>query len=463
MILKMNNPRSATRAKSGFTIIEALVFLFIFALTAVTFYSVFALGTRYIIESKVRLVADALANERMEIVRNLDYDDIGLQSGIPAGNLPGTETVSRSGRSFYIFTNVRYVDDSYDRLEADSPPDPVATDYKQVRIKVAWENNINTNKAVVVVSDFAPPKKETPIGGGTLAINVLDKNGAGISQVTVHISNPGEGISFTDVTDETGTLSYPGAPADDQDYIIEISKGGYYSAHTYAPYPNPPYNFDPVDEHAAVNEGRTNLTAIITDHDADFAISTEDPFGTAVFNVDFNLEGGRKLGDTVPGGIAVYDYNQDSDSGSGGSVNFEDMSYGPYKFIPDAGITDYELIKLDNGASSNQDFEIEPADDISIKAIFADKFINSLLAKVQTSADSSAIEGATVRLKNDGLGYDATVPATDKFGQAYFPLSLPELTAGTYELIVNATGYQEKTENVDINDLTRHTVSLDEL
>jgi len=81
----------------AFTLIEALVVLFVFSLITLTFYSVFTLGGAYIIESKNRLRAVSLANEKMEIIRNLEYDDIGVVGGIPDGaskkrKLPPMET-----------------------------------------------------------------------------------------------------------------------------------------------------------------------------------------------------------------------------------------------------------------------------------------------------------------------------------------------------------------------------------
>jgi hypothetical protein len=452
--------KTSKRHKSAFTLIEALVFLFIFSLAVVTFYSAFALGTSYISESKKMISASALANEKMEIIRNLDYADIGVEGGIPSGNVPGREIVVKSGITYYVFTTVRYHDDALDGKEDGTPDDIVPTDYKKVRIKVAWEDDVDSNKSSVAFSDFAPPKKETPLSGGTLAINVLDKDGSGIPQVTVHISNPGKSINFTDVTDSTGSLSYPGAPADGQNYSIEISRNGYYPIHTYIPYPNPPYNFDPVDEHVAITEGRLNVTAIITDLISNFTIITEDPFGTDIPNLAFDLSGGRKIGDTVPGVVAVYDYEESLNSGADASVDFEDMSYGPYFFTPDSGITGYEFMKLDNATSTSGEFTVEPDQDFEIKAIFADENINSLLVTVLNSADSTPIEGAEVNLKNVLLTYDATV-TSDKFGKAYFPKTLPELELETYELNVTATGFQNETENVDINKLTQQTISLD--
>ena len=117
--------------KSGFTLIEMLVFLFIFALITVTFYQVWSLGTRYILFAKNQLTAIALANEKMEVVRNLAFDDIALTTSDPPGNLQQNEDVVRSGRTFHVFTQVKNVDDTFDGTVGGNPDDSLAPiDYK---------------------------------------------------------------------------------------------------------------------------------------------------------------------------------------------------------------------------------------------------------------------------------------------------------------------------------------------
>jgi hypothetical protein len=446
-----------SRKKPGFTLIETLFFIFIFAIVTTTFYSVFTLGMKYIIDAKVHLVADALVNERMEIMHNLSYANIGTESGIPSGVIPEREVVTRSDRSFYIFTFVQYVDDPLDGTQGGSPDDATPNDYKRVRVKVAWEDDENSPNSVVLVSNFAPPKKETPTGGGTLSVNVLNKDGHGVAQANVHIVNSGKGVNINSMTDSTGNLTFPSAPADGQNYQISVTKNGYYSVQTYPPYPITP-DFDPVDEHAAVTAGLLNVFAIITDRAVNFNILTLDPFGNSLADIDYNLKGGRKKGDTVPiASDPIYDFDDDYNSGSQGKNEFNDRSYGAYTFTPST--SQYEFIKLDNSASTPGSFEVQPGDDLEIKAIFADKNINSLIAIVKTATDSMPIEEASVRLKNDTLGYDVTL-TTDKFGKVYFPAALPELTAGDYDLTVSASGYQDDTQTINITDLIIKEISL---
>lgn len=139
----------------GFTLIEALVLVFLIMVVAVTFFSVFSSGTKGIIDSKKKLAAAEVANEKMEVARNLDYGDIGTTAGTVQGILPDYEAVSRNSGTYYVFISVQYFDDPNDGTGGGDSTG--ADDYKKVRIKASWEDDINSNNSVVLVSNFSPP------------------------------------------------------------------------------------------------------------------------------------------------------------------------------------------------------------------------------------------------------------------------------------------------------------------
>ncbi|MFZ5982444.1 MAG: prepilin-type N-terminal cleavage/methylation domain-containing protein, partial [Patescibacteria group bacterium] len=367
----------------GFTLVEAMVVVFIVAVTAVAFYSVFAVGTRYIIDSKNRLEATALANEKMETIRNLDYADIGTEEGIPSGEIVEEEEVFRGTRIFYVKTLVRYVDDSYDGTEDGSPDDAIPNDYKSVRVKVSWDPNPETNKTVYLVSTFVPEGIEKPESGGTLSINVINNQGIGIPQALVHISNPSESVNINTATDSTGNITFVGAPGGDQNYLIEVSKSGYYGVKTYPPYPTSSWN--PADVHGSVVEGRLNMKSIMTDKLSDLMIRSEDTFGQAIPSVEFDIKGGKKIGDTVAEeSEEVFDFELVGQStGSSGEKIFSDRSFGMYYFTP-GSLAGYKFLKLDNGQTKETEINLLPDNDLEVKAVFAKEDVNSLLVRVKT-------------------------------------------------------------------------------
>jgi hypothetical protein len=405
----------------------------------------------------------------MEIVRSLDFDQIGISgSGYIDGDIPASDQVTVDKMNFYVFSSVVYVDDPYDGILGEDPDDDRPADYKRVIIKTAWVNDENTSKAVTLVSDFSPPGVEGSTAGGTLVVKVMDKDSAGISDFDVHIVNNDLSIDENMVTDSNGGVSLPGAPTDGNDYEISVSKSNYFPIETLPAYPES--TFIPVYAHASVTEGFRNIFSIITDSTSDLTLRTADQFGNPIPNITYNLKGGIRKGDTVDNPPdfptePVFYYNEDLNSGAGGENEATDISYGDYKFsFTDAG-GNYDFVKMNPSNATVTDksmFYVEPGANIEETAIFADKSIESLLVTVLDSEDSNPIEGASVRLYNLGLPepYDLTL-TTDKFGMAYFPASLPELAAGSYSLDVQAGGYNLATDAATVSGYTLKEIKLD--
>lgn len=445
--------RGSGHCLRGFTLIESLVFLFLFALISLVFFQTYAVGTRLIIESKNRLGATALANQKMEIIRSIAYDTIGTTSGIPAGNLLEDETISVNTKSYHVHTFVQYVDDSFDKTV--STGDAIPTDYKRVRLTVAWGGE-GTDQTVTLFGNFSPKGVETSSGGGVLSINVLNNTGTGVSGASVHIVNASSGIDVTGTTDSTGNLMLPGAPAGTEKYVLTVSKSGYYGATTYPAYPASSYN--PVDVHASVVTGVLNQKTIVMDQSSDLRFMTKDPFGTSIPNVSYTLSGGRILGTVPVTGTSVFGFSQSGSTNSSGEVSFPSESYGQYTAAITSG--SYDFYKLSPEGSVLNGFTATAGAATNVTAILLDKNIGSLKIKVVSQADGSILAGASVRVTNGALSYDTTV-VTDQYGFVYFPTALPGLTAATYDIAVSLTGYDTiNTTSVVSGALQTVTISM---
>ena len=79
----------------GFSLVEVLVVIFILATVAVSIYSLFNLTLKMLWENKARIGATQLANKKIEIVRNLPYNDIGTIGGVVAGTIPENRSEER--------------------------------------------------------------------------------------------------------------------------------------------------------------------------------------------------------------------------------------------------------------------------------------------------------------------------------------------------------------------------------
>lgn len=435
----------------GFTIIEALVFLFLFSLITSVFFQTFATGTALIQQSKHRLGAVALANQKMEIIRSLDYENIGTTNGVPAGDLLEDETVQVNNTAYEVHTFVQYVDDSFDGTLGGSPNDLVPNDYKRVRLEVSWGGGSEA-ETIAVATSITQQGVEQAAGGGILSINILDSEGNGVSGATVRIVNGSvsPAVDVTTSTDSSGNLFLIGAPSSSQGYQVTFSKSGYYGSTTYAPYPTT--SFNPTDVHASVVDAVVNQATYVMDRDADLELATEDPFGNDLPDIDFRIDGGRQIG-TVAGSSPaqpVYGFGADGSTDGSGERTYAGESYGTYTWTLDPGETGYTFVRLDpDTASGATSFQALPNATTAVKMILADEAVPALLVTVTDTADASPVAGASVRLTNTTLGYDETV-VTSLYGKAYFPATGSSLVPDNYDIEVTAAGYATETDTVTV-------------
>lgn len=216
---------------SGLTLIEVLIGVFLLLLVFVSIFTLIQLSIKLTSQSKARISAIALANQKLELARNLSYNQIGTVGGIPAGSISETEVVDRNNIAYTVKTMVVYVDDPFD---GSFPNDPLAWDYKRIRVKVSWSAFLGGE--ISLQTDIAPKGIETTGGGGIISILVFDANGQSIPQAEIQIENnsviPPINVNYE--TDNQGRLFVPGAPTCNDCYKITIGKIGYSLERTYA-------------------------------------------------------------------------------------------------------------------------------------------------------------------------------------------------------------------------------------
>lgn len=432
--------------------IEALTVLFVFSIITTTFYSVFSLGTNYIIESKNRLGAVSLANEKMEIVRNLKYDDIGITGGIPSGNIPNEEDVVENKHQYHIRTLVQYVDDSFDGI---FPSDLIPNDYKRVKIVVSWKGLNGSESDVFLVGRFVPPGMEQGISGGILSINIIGSDGIGVPQASVHITNSSisPAIDMIVMTDDSGNIMLPGAKQSIEEYYFEVSKNDYETVETINP---DSVEYTPIDVPASVVDGMLNVKSIIQNKTIDLKIMTIDEVGSALPNISFNLSGGRILGnDMLASPIApIYNMSSNYTTNANGEKTLENISPGQFSISNIDIPSGYTFVGFDAGSNP---VVVAPGENEEIKIRLANNSENGALIKITDSADGSSIVGATVIMSN-GNGYNENM-TTLADGVAYFPRATT-LEAGEYNVEISAGGYGTHNGLINIDGLIEQQVSL---
>jgi len=450
----MNN-KHKKKQKKGFSIVEVVAAIGIFTVVVVSVFGSFKMGLSSLVQSRHRTEAAALANEKMEIIRNLPYVSVGTQGGVPAGSLPQNESVSKSNQQFNVHTYIRYVDDPSDGIGSDDQ-NHATTDYKEIKVEVTWAG-VSAGQGVAAVSKFVPNGVESDIGGGTFRLNVLDGSGIGLSGAAAHIVNGSvsPAVDISTATDSYGTILMSGMPAGDRNYQITVSKDGYETISTFPSYPTTTY--DPTDVHASVIENNLNTKAILIDKLSGFHIFARDILNDENLfpNMHLHVTGGRVIGLLYGTTTPVTNYDQNLITGAGGDVSVSGISPGKYNIVLDE--VGYTVV----GADPILPVAIAPDQYPDINLILASTDPNSLLVTVKNSLTGAPLANATVHLF-DGLVTDISLITGDK-GQVYFPPNTDPATilaAGNFTLEVTASGFETHSETVTISHLVQKEIQL---
>ncbi|MFN3693207.1 MAG: prepilin-type N-terminal cleavage/methylation domain-containing protein [Candidatus Paceibacteria bacterium] len=216
----------------GFSLIELLVVAAIMALFIGGLFVTIQTSLKLVAESRARMSALSVANDRLEYIRSLSYDAVGTISGLPAGNIPQVSTSTLNGFQFTERTLIEYIDDPADGLGA-SDSNSITTDYKRAKIEITWTMHEET-ESLVLVTTIVPRSIETNVGGGTIRVNVTDANVAPVGGASVRLLNTTgtTTVDVTKLTDSTGSVLFGGAPAG-SGYQVFVTRAGYSSEQTY--------------------------------------------------------------------------------------------------------------------------------------------------------------------------------------------------------------------------------------
>src|SRR3989344_2291420 len=204
----------------GFTMLETIVALGVLSMFFGAITVILQTVLTNIGESRVRTTALALAQTKMELIRNLPYASVGTSGGIPAGPILQSEVIMVNGLDFSVTTSIIYIDDEFD---GESPDDTTSADYKRARVEITWEGLYPSRVPITLVTNIAPKGVETVVGGGTLFIQVFDANGLPVSNATIKIDNSQvtPQIHTQTLTNANGLVILPGYPACVTCYRIE--------------------------------------------------------------------------------------------------------------------------------------------------------------------------------------------------------------------------------------------------
>lgn len=362
--------------------------------------------------ARSRLLAIAVANEEIELIRNLPYNDIGTYDteydeddagGWPVGVVPEYQVISRDNIEFSVAVKPRFVDDPFDGEATDAEPDTEPSDYKRMQVTVCW-SPYPCETPIVLSTNIAPPGEESAPDTGSLILHVANSSGQPVAGATVQVRNPTEypDTSVTDETDIYGDLKLYSLPLATSSYEVIVSKEGMSVDYTtdYANALNP---------HLSVYDGQATQKTFTIDTLSSLAVQTISQQCTPLGNVTFSVHGTIRTDTPFFPPPPLYRYDGGlTFFGFGGPVTTD-----PYGYWPDSVPSDTYQFSLDAasgyvlaGTSVLSNF-ILPGGSSSVDLVLEPYHIYTARVIVRESGTGNPLADASVTL-NDGGSYSET-------------------------------------------------------
>lgn len=386
--------KSKKEFKKGLTLVEVLVGATIFTIIAISVYGGYSKILQGVALLKVKVASIDLLNEQIELVRNMQYSNVGVVGGIPNGLIPYEQNINRDGIDFVVKTTVRNIDNSFDGTINTVPKDTSPADYKFVNIRV--ECDTCRNFTAPEYSTFVAPKNlETASNNGALFVRVMDANGLPVSGATVNIVNKQviPNIVINDQTDNQGYLQIVDVPPGNEAYEITVSKAGYSTEKTYATVSG----LIPEKPNATVLLQQVTQISFSIDRVGELNIASVNTSCQPVSNVDFNVKGTK----STTTNVTSFKYNKNLSTNSEGNLNLPNLEWDNYSFTVTDG--DYDLL----GSNPLSPVQLNPGATQDLTMVVANKNPNRLIATIIDTATNLPITGAEVTLSNAG-GFSAT-------------------------------------------------------
>ncbi len=386
-----DNHRSA-KTGAGFTLIEFIAGLAIFAILVSGALGIFSVLSRTVKIAREKTVLASLASNYLEIVRNVPYADVGTINGNPKGALAdyaNAITAQIEGFTYKIYYEVTYIDDPADGTIGGNPNDPAPADYKQVKMSVL---NTATGQVTKFLTSVSPKGLEGTQNAGAIKAKVFNSTGQAVPDADIHIQHPtsSPAIILDRKSGNNGEWIEVGLPAAVNNYRLVVSKPGYSTDQTY---PATAQNPNPTKPDATVVNGQVTEISFSIDLLANLTIKTLDNFCQNLSGVNMNVRGDKLIGMSPN----VYKFNQDFTSASG-QVALSDIEWDTY--TPTL-LTGQSWVVL--GTSPIQKINVQPGSSQTFTMILgSNSTANSLLVVVKDASSAAALEGATVHLHKGG-------------------------------------------------------------
>lgn len=372
---------------------ELLVTASVLVVVGMLSTTIFENGLRSLTDSQMRIVATGIANEQMEILRNMPYDSLGTTTGWPHGSVQSSSTLQRNGQSFTVQVRIDYIDDPFDGNAAGTivgkPRDDNPTDYKRADVTVTWVRRFAT--PVTLSSYVVPNGVEAPANTGSLSLHVYDSTGGtAVPQATVTVTSSALANPIVNTVDNFGNLQILGLPPASNAYHIVVTKAGYSTDQTYDPTTYP--SADHPDLTIAVSQV-TDWTFYI-DKTSTLTVTTQDNACSVIGAIPLSLVGQKTIAPGIP------KFTLASPTNASGILAIPNLEWDDYTLMQTS--PSYDVA----GVIPPAFLHILPNTTQSTALVLEPHTAHSLLVTVKDANTGTTITGATVRLSN-GL-YDVS-------------------------------------------------------
>ncbi len=351
------------RGEGGFTIVELMVGLIVFAVVSLSFLGLYISLVHSSVIAKQKAIASTLATNQMEYLKSLPYDSLAIAGGAiySATPLPASKVTKVNGVKYTIKSSINYVDDAFDGCASyptlalkqtycrNYPPpagspavDTNPADYKVVHVSVTGAANAKLADADTQV---AARVSETASTTGALFVKIIDSAGNAISGSTVSVVNPtvSPAVNASDTTDSNGIAIFYNMSPDGTgyDYKISGSKSGYSSLSTIVPSGalQPTYPSQNI-----LTQQWSYVTLTLKPQGPNsLIIESVGTTGTAIANAKIYVKGGYKKYIATTDTAYYYDTLTPSDirpiTDGSGNATLSNLVPGSYIFCGELGAT----------------------------------------------------------------------------------------------------------------------------
>ncbi len=375
--------------QKGVTLIEVVVCVGIFAVLSVSVYGLFTSIINGITYYREKTTISSLADQYLEIVRNIPYSQVGTLEGNPSGSLPDLPNainLTVNGIDYQIYYAISYVDDSADGTIL-AGTDSAPNDYKQIKLYV---KNAKTGAKNSFLTSVAPKGLEGMASGGALYINVINAVGQPVPGAVIHITNASvtPNIDVTRLSDASGNWMEVGLKASANSYHIAVAKSNYSSDQTY---PVSVSNPNPTKPDSTILQGQVTQVSFAIDQLSNLDFQTLDEKCEILAGIGMQVHGAKLIG--TPN---IYKFSNIYSSDSSGQILLDNIEWDNY--TPQFLGNTYMIY----GSSPVQQTNILPGTTQNFTLMLGPVTANSLLVIVKDSATGNPIKGAKADLIYNG-------------------------------------------------------------